>query len=204
MLIIDSLLFSKNIPCSQCNKLVEKLEALSNIYFKANVKHIRNLQENIPTNKQLFYTIEILNEAISKGKQVKFNYSFFDIDKKLHPRRNSAREIREYIINQYQIVATNGRFYLICNYDKYDNVSHYRLDRITNIKLLDTTLKPKSKVKGLEKSFDLPKHMAEHIYMFAGESVIITFIAKRYVVNEVIDWFCNDAKLLLYNTVVTP
>lgn len=191
-LLIDSLLFSSHIPYSQCKQLVEKLEGLSNIYFRSRVKHIRNLPENLPTNSELFLTIETLDEAISKECQVSFTYNYYDIDKKLHPRKNSKGEVREYIINPYQIVATNGRYYLVCNYDKYDDVSHYRLDRITNIKLLDAPVKPKRCVKGLENGLDLPKHLAEHLYMFAGESVSVDFIAKRYIVNDVIDWFGKD------------
>ena len=193
-LLIDSVLFSKHVPYSQCKEVVQKLENLSNIYFKLKVKHIRNLPENAPTNNQLFLTIEILDEAISKGLQVSFTYNNYDIDKKLHPRKNSEGKEREYIINPYQIVATNGRYYLVCNYDKYDNVAHYRLDRITNIQLLDTPVKPKDKVKGLESGLDLPKHMAEHLYMFSGESIIVKFIAKRYIITEVIDWFGKDVK----------
>ena len=193
-LLIDSVLFSKHVPYSQCKEVVQKLENLSNIYFKLKVKHIRNLPENAPTNNQLFLTIEILDEAISKGLQVSFTYNNYDIDKKLHPRKNSEGKERKYIINPYQIVATNGRYYLVCNYDKYDNVAHYRLDRITNIQLLDTPVKPKDKVKGLENGLDLPKHMAEHLYMFSGESIIVKFIAKRYIITEVIDWFGRDVK----------
>lgn len=98
-------------------------------------------------------------------------------------------QLREYVVNPYQIAAANGRYYLICNYDKYDDVANYRLDRITNIKLLPTPAKPMEKVKGLENGFDLPKHMAEHIYMFAGESGIVTFRAKKYLLNDIIDWF---------------
>ena len=123
-----------------------------------------------------------------------FTYNSYDIDKNLHPRRTSNNEVRNYIINPYQIVATNGRYYLVCNYEKYDNVSHYRLDRITNIKLLDTPAKPQRMVKGIENGLDLPKHHAEHLYMFAGESVAVKFIAKRYIVTDVIDWFSKDIK----------
>ncbi|MBQ8057550.1 MAG: WYL domain-containing protein [Ruminococcus sp.] len=193
-LLIDSVLFSKHIPYSQCKELVEKLEGLSNIYFKSKVKHICNLPDNQPSNSQLFYTIEILDEAISKGRQVSFTYNHFDIDKKLHPNTTSDGVQRKYIINPYQIVATNGRYYLICNYDKYDDVSNYRLDRITDIKLLDTPAKSKRKVKGIENGLDLPKHLAENLYMFSGESVVVKFIAKRYILNDVIDWFGKDIK----------
>ena len=191
-LLIDGLLFSKHIPYSQCKELVGKLEGLSNQYFKSRVRYIKTLPDNSPTNRQLFYTIEILDEAISKGKQVSFNYNHFGRDKKRHPTLDDDGNAKEYIINPYQIAATNGRYYLICNYDKYDNVSNYRLDRITNIKLLDTPVKSQSKVKGLENGFNLPKHMAEHLYMFSGESIPVTFTAKKYLLNDLLDWFGKD------------
>ena len=85
-LLIDSLLFSKHIPYSQCKELIEKIEGLSNKYFRNKVKHIRNLPENMPQNKELFLTIEILDEAISKGKQVAFKFNDMGTDKKQHPR----------------------------------------------------------------------------------------------------------------------
>ncbi len=191
-LLIDSLLFSKHIPYSQCKELIGKLEGLSNRYFKSRVKHIRTMPENMPNNQQLFLTIETLDEAISRKKQVSFIYNEFGTDKKLHPRLNGEGKIREYIINPYQIAAVNGRYYLICNYDKYDEVSNYRVDRITDIKILDTPQKPMKEVKGLENGFDLPKHMAEHIYMFSGESDIVIFSLKKYLISEVIDWFGKD------------
>ena len=193
-LLIDGLLFSKHIPYNQCKELIEKLKNLSNTYFETKVKHIRNLPENMPANKQLFLTIEVLDEAISKNRQVSFKYNEYGTDKKLHPRRNDEGEIREYIINPYQIVATNGRYYLICNYDKYDDVSNYRLDKITDIRLLESTAKPMKKVFGLEKGFNLPRHMAEHIYMFAGDSVPVRFRAQSYLAGQIIDWFGRDAE----------
>ena len=42
-LLIDSLIFSKHIPYSQCKELVDKLEGLSNVYFRSRVKHIARL-----------------------------------------------------------------------------------------------------------------------------------------------------------------
>ena len=193
-LLIDGLLFSKHIPYSQCKELIGKLEGLSNRYFKSRVKHIQTLPDNASDNKQLFYTIEVLDKAITKGRQVSFHYNEYGTDKQIHPRRRSDGEVREYVINPYQMAAVNGRYYLICNYDKYDNVSNYRLDRITDIKLLNTPVKPMDQVKGLENGLNLPKHMAEHVYMFTGESVPVTFRAKKYLVSEIIDWFGKDIR----------
>lgn len=188
-LLIDSLLFSKHIPYSQCRGLIGKLEGLSNQYFQSRVQHIRTMPDLSLHSQQLFYTIEVVDEAISKGRQVSFTYNSYGTDKKLHPRKDNAGNIRKYIVNPYQIAAANGRYYLVCNYDKYDNVANYRMDRITNIKLLQTPAKPMEQVKGLEHGFDLPKHMAEHVYMFAGESGMVTFRAKKYLLNDIMDWF---------------
>lgn len=191
-LLIDSLLFSRHIPYSQCKTLIEKLENLSNRYFKSRVKHIQTLPDNELPNRQLFYTIEILDQAITKGRQVSFHYNEYHTDKMLHPRIDHEGNVRTYIVNPYQMAAVNGRYYLICNYDKYDDVSNYRVDRITDIQLLDTPVKPMKNMKGLEHGLNLPKHMAEHVYMFTGESVPVTFRAKKYLLTDLFDWFGKE------------
>lgn len=186
-LLIDSLLFSKHIPYSQCKQLIEKLYGLSNVYFSNRFKHIRSLPENQPENKELFYTIDTLDEAIDKNKKVLFTYNSYGTDKKLHPRK-----AEKYLVNPYQMAATNGRYYLIGNVDKYDDIAHFRIDRITGIELTGNSRKPLKNVKGTERGLILPKHMAEHIYMFSGESVRVKMKAKKYMVSELIDWFGKD------------
>lgn len=195
-LLIDSLLFSRHIPYSQCKTLIEKLENLSNKNFKSRVKHIQKLPDNELPNRQLFYTIDILDQAISKGNQVAFHYNEYHTDKKLYPRLDHEGNVRAYIINPYQMAAVNGRYYLICNHDKYEDVSNYRVDRITDIQLLDTPVKPMKSVKGLEQGLNLPKHMAEHVYMFTGESVPVTFRAKKYLLTDLFDWFGKDMQFI--------
>ena len=190
-LLIDGLLFSKHIPYRQCQELVEKLEGLSNKYFSAHVKHVRTMTGITTPNNQLFWTIEVLDEAIEKGLQVAFNYITYKTDKKMHPIVNLDGSVREFVVNPYQMAATNGRYYLVCNYDGKPNLANCRLDRITNIRLLDTPAKPKEQVQG-GKQFSLPQHMAEHLYMFSGESVPVTFRMKKDIVKDVIDWFGMD------------
>ena len=195
-LLIDSLLFSKTLPYNQCKELIGKLENLSNDYFRSKVKHIRTLPENLPENKQVFWTIEIIDEAITNGKQVAFQYAEYGIDKKARPRKKKdSNEPDEYIVSPYQMAATNGRYYLICNRTWYPRISNYRLDRIMNIRLLDDPITPLRKLKGYENGLSLPKHMAEHIYMFAGDSVKVTFHAQSSLIADIMDWFGRDVKI---------
>ena len=102
---------------------MEKLEGLSNIYFRSRVGHIARLPVDQSDNKQLFLNIEMLDEAISKGRKVRFHYTEYGLDKKLHLRARPDGSPREYVISPYQMAAQEGKYYLICNYDKYDDIS---------------------------------------------------------------------------------
>lgn len=193
-LLVDSIVFSSHIPQGDKKRLIDKLEGLSNVYFKSQMKHVTTAQSKNTATNMLFYTIDVIDEAISKGKQVKFHYDEYDMDKKLHHRKNAEGEYREYIINPYYIAATNGRYYLICNYDKYDDLTNYRLDRISDIEMLDTNVKPITELPEGKNGFDLSKYMKEHIYMFADKTVRAKFVATRWVVNDIMDFFGKDAK----------
>jgi len=195
-LLIDSLLFSKHIPYNQCKKLIEKLTGLSSMYFKANVQHVYNLPENLPENKQLFYTINDLDDAIHRKKQVEFNYTEYGTDFEKRIKLDSNGDPVIYKVNPYQMVAANGRYYLVCNLDKYDDLANYRVDRIMNIKVLKSPAKSIKNVKGGKNGLDLPKHMAEHIYMYTGEGERVTFLAHRSIFTDLIDWFGKDFKIL--------
>ena len=190
-MLIDSVLFSKILSQAQSKRLIEKLIGLGNKYFKDTVPHVSNLPALFHSdNKQVMLTLNDLNKAIKAKKKVSFIYNSYGTDFKLHPKREEP-----YIVNPYQMVANNGRYYLIGNYDKYDNISHYRIDRITSVEILPDTVKPKSDVKDFTTDWTLPKHMAEHIYMFGGESVTVKIRAEKYLMDELIDWFGKDFRI---------
>lgn len=194
-LLIDSLLFSTHLPYSQCKNLIEKLEGLSSVYFKSRVKHISTFTETKPNNKQLFHTIDILDEAIERKRQVSFAYLEYGLDKKLHKKLRPDGTVREYIINPYQMAAKEGKYYLICNYDKYEDISNYRLDRIADIKILDIPVKPFKKLAWAnERNLNLHQYMKEHIRMYSSKSVRAKFQIPLAMTSDIIDVFGTDIR----------
>lgn len=191
-LLIDSVLFSKTIGIKQAKGLIEKLKSMGSRYFQAKVSHIGNLPElQHSDNKQVLYTLDALNDAIDQNKKVSFIYNSYGTDFKLHPRREEP-----YIVNPYQLVESNGRYYLIGNYDKYENISHYRLDRMTGVCILEENRKAVKEISELEGSLYLPKHMAEHAYMFSGKSSDVTILAKKHLMSDLVDWFGKKFHIL--------
>ena len=192
-LLIDSLVFSKHIPYDQCKNLVDKLAGLSNIYFSAGIKHIARMPIDKTDNKQLFLNIELIDEAINKKRKVSFKYVEYGTDKKEHKRRRMDGSVREYIISPYQMAAKDGKYYLICNYDKFEDISNYRVDRIRELKILDEPAKPFEKLKGANgQRLNLLQYMKEHVYMYASETERVTFRTSKSLISDIIDLFGKD------------
>lgn len=192
-LLIDSLLFSKHIPYSQAKKLITKLESLSNIYFKSRSQYIYPLPVDRTDNKQVFYNISILDEAIRKKQKVLFEYAEYHTDKKMHLKKREDGSVREYVVTPYQMAVQEGKYYLICNYDKYDDISNYRVDRIRNIQVLEEKGKPFETLKWSgHQPMNLNEYMKEHVYMYSSENTFVKFRIVKAMISDVIDLFGKD------------
>lgn len=65
-----------------------------------------------------------------------------------HYRKRPNGSEHEYVFTPYQIATKEEKYYITCNYDKYDDISNYRLDRIRELKILDEPAKPFEALRG--------------------------------------------------------
>ena len=190
-LLIDSVLFSKAISGAAAKRLIEKLKSFGNIYFDTKVSHVKPTPIlNRTDNKSVLYNVSAINEAMDQKKKITFRYNRYGTDFKMHDQG------KQYIMNPYQMVATNGYYYLLGNIDKYDNVTYFRIDKMSKVEILDEKIKSQKEVKGIGGHLDLPKHMAEHIYMLYGESVTATIKTSTGMMEVLVDWFGKDFRII--------
>lgn len=169
--------------------------ALSNIYFKSRSQYIYPLPVDRTDNKQVFYNISILDEAIRKKQKVLFEYAEYHTDKKMHLKKREDGSVREYVVTPYQMAAQEGKYYLICNYDKYDDISNYRVDRIRNIQILEEKGKPFETLKWSgHQPMNLNEYMKEHVYMYSSENAFVKFRIVKAMISDVIDLFGKGVK----------
>ena len=191
-MLIDSVLFSRTLSGAQAERLIEKLVGLGNKYFHAKVKHVSHLPKLIHSdNKQVLLNLDVLNDAIEQGRKVSFIYNSYGKDFKLHPKREEP-----YIVNPYQMVANQGRYYLLCSYDASNRLSHYRLDYMTKLEMLDAKVEPMDQMEDFVQGYSLSKHMEEHIYMFSGPSVQVKMRVSEYMIGALIDWFGKKFRIV--------
>lgn len=196
-LMIDSILFSKSIPTKKARSLIERIKALGSRNFDPKVKYVMNLPElNRTENKAVPYTMDAIERAIDNKQKIRFIYNEVSTEKKngrfvLKPKRNEP-----YIVNPYRIVANNGRFYLIGNMDSHDNLIHFRIDKMTETSILEEKARAMDEIEEIKDGFSLPKHMAEHVYMFSGETIPVTIKTETWMMSQLVDWFGDDISIL--------
>lgn len=189
-LIIDSILASKYISVPQSKSLINRISSLSNKYFKKHIKNIHSLEKWDKTESNtLFLNIEIIDEAIFKNKQIKYDYNKYGIDKKLHKTSTQY-------ISPYQLLIHNQRYYLMGYSDYWKHIVYHRLDRITNIEIIDVMLKDIRTIKGYENGIDYKKISTQMPYFNSDEEPVkIMFLADERIIDQVIDWFGKDIEL---------
>ncbi len=198
--LIDAVFSSRSIDSKNSKQLAEKLSGFLSKNQRKKYKYICKADEIVRSNnKQLFYTIDILNEAIEKGKKVEFNYNRFYFDQATREKKNQ----KQYIINPYFLINNQGKYYLVCNHDYYNEIANYKVELISNIKILDQDVKPVTKLKGCEKGVDMAKYANENIYMFHNKTVNATLkIENEYSAEYVVEWFGKNARFYQRDGVV--
>lgn len=190
-LLIDSVMTSKYIPAGDAKILIEKLRKLSNVYFSRHFRHIHSLDGWIhQRNKEFFVALELLEEAISRRKQVAFFYNQYCTDGELHPKR--AEKDR---VNPYGIICTNSQYYLIGGYDGYGVLRHFRIDKMTGPQILQKDARAITDTPGYENGLDIAKYASEHSFMYGGEPRRIVLKMNKACAGDVVDAFGRGADM---------
>ncbi len=188
-LLVDGVLSSKHITARHSKDLIDRICALSNKYFKSNVKYIHSVNDwNKTDNPSLFYNIEQIDTAIEEGKQIHYNYNKYDIDKKLH-------KSSEQYVSPYLMILHNQRYYLMAYSEYWSNMVFHRLDRITNMTIVDKKATPISTVPGYEKGINFKQISSSMPYMYTDAPERIKFISDMRIIDQIIDWFGNEVRI---------
>ena len=188
-LLIDGVLSSRHISARYSKDLIDKLCTLASRHFRSHVKYIHSVNEwEKSDNGALFYNIELIDEAIERKKQIKFDYNKYGADKKLH--RTAA-----HTASPYQLILHNQRYYLMARNEKWKNMGYYRLDRITNMSVTDLKAAPITTVEGYERGINYKELSTALPYMYTDKPERVEFIAEEGVIDQVVDWFGKDIRI---------
>lgn len=192
--ITDALFSSKCLNGKQAADLSKKLNSCLSKYQRKDYNFIYKSNEiNRSENKEVFYTLELIEEAKRRGKRISFQYLTFDENGKPITKRDGFR----YIVSPYYSANSGGRYFLICNYrEKYRAITWFRIDYMINPKIEDEwPIKPLESLEGM-KNFDIAAYLNDNIYLLDGDVIKATFrIDWPNAVQYIVDWFGKNARV---------
>lgn len=188
-LLVDSILCSRYINKKHSEDLIEKIVALGGKNFKSHVKHIYSVGKwSKSDNIEFFYNIEIADEAIETAKQITFHYNKFDETARL---KKTYRQI----VSPYQMILHNQRYYLMAYNEYWKNMAFYRMDKITDVEILDKPQTPIRAVPGYKNGIDYKDLATSRPYLYADKAEKIVVSCDKALMDDVVDWFGNGVSV---------
>ncbi len=187
-LLVDAVQCSKFITYKKSNELIKKIESLASSHQAALLHrqvYVANRVKAI--NENIYYNVDRLHVAIAENKQVSFKYYDYDIKKEKKYRKNGEL----YFVSPYALSWDDENYYLITFSEKYNDFTHYRVDRMTNIEIVD---QPRTILPDNEQ-FNIAEYSKKVFNMFGGEEETVKLKFDNSLVNAVIDRFGKDVML---------
>ncbi len=136
-------------------------------------------------NEEIFYNIDKINTAIEKNRKITLKYG----KRVLSESRSIVTEYKTHKVSPYAMTWQDDHYYLIGNYDKYDNLMHLRIDRMRSVEIIDEQARPFSEVSTYSDAFDVADYTRKLFGMFGGENTDIKLKCNKSLLEQVVDRF---------------
>ena len=180
-LLVDAVASSRFITKKKRNALGKKLAKLASENQRKDLRrHIQVTNRVKSENESIYYSVNTVNEAISRRKKIRFQYTEFGPDLKEILRGDGE----VYELSPYALLWNEDYYYVVGWSGKHDNVSVFRVDRLYRPVILD------EKAVKRPDDFDLDDYSTPIFDMFEGpERVTVKLEVKNELAKYIVDRF---------------
>lgn len=195
-MLIDSVLYSGILTEKYSADIIEKLAKLGSQSFCKSMEKLAIKAKNIDksaNNKilsSILINVEDIQQAISENRQISCNcvtYNQF-----FEPENIYDEDI---VVNPYELAFSDGKYYLVCAIEKSEEISVLRLDRLTDIGLLDSRCVEIELLKKIRNDKGLQNYIYSQPQLKGGRHERFTLICYRGALDEVYDAFGNNLRI---------
>ncbi len=186
-LLVDAVQSSKFITRKKSDALIRKLEGMASTHQAKQLQRQVYVSNRVKTmNESIYYTVDTLHGAIGSRKPVSFRYFDYNSRKEKVFRRQGKR----YAVSPCGLVWDNENYYLVAWDHGSDQVRHYRVDKMSEIRAENEPPDPKAK------AVDMAGYAQKYFGMFSGEDATLTLRFREEMANLVLDRFGQEAILV--------
>ncbi len=187
-LLADAVRSASFITPKKTRELIGKLDGMLSVHqARQREKNIYFDPKGKCDNEELFRLIDAISMAISAGKKIRFQYTV----RSLSETRQITKRTREMIISPYAMTWKDDHYYVIGNYEKYDNLLHLRIDRMRKAEVTDEPVRPFSEVSEYRAQFDIGDYTQKLFSMYGGKTETVEMRCKKELLEQIIDRFSD-------------
>jgi predicted DNA-binding transcriptional regulator YafY len=184
-LLVDSVQSAKFITDRKSNQLIKKLESLVSVHEAKQLHRQVLITGRIKTmNESIYYNVDKLHEAINENKQIKFRYFEWNLKKEMEPRYDGMWYQR----SPWALMWDDERYYLVVYDSKHEDITHYRVDKMMDIRIVDEPREGRDAFK----EFNIAHYTNTLFGMYAGDETKVMLEAENRLVSVIIDRFGKD------------
>ena len=184
-LLVDAVSSSRFITQKKSRELGKKLAGLASVNQRDELnRHIYATNRVKTSNELIYYTVDTINEAISKRKQISFQYAEYDGDKNKILRNDGE----VYELSPYALFWNEDYYYVVGYSNKHENVSVFRVDRLHKPEII------KAKAVKRPDGFNLGDYSKQIFEMYDGEEVRVRLECRNDLMKYIIDRFGEDVE----------
>lgn len=188
-LLMDAVQSSRFLTQGKSSQLLHKLEGLTSIYQAKELQRQVSVQNQVKnTNESIYYNVDEIHKAISRNRQISFQYTEWTVFKERHLKRGGER----YRISPWQMIWQDENYYLVGVDEKSGIVKHYRVDKMLKIVM------EKESRNGAElfEKFDAARFASGTFGMFGGREENVSLEFENHLVGVMIDRFGQDIMIM--------
>ncbi len=187
-LLVDSVQASKFITERKSRQLIRKLESLVSNYEAKHLHRQVLISGRVKTmNESIYYNVDMLHEAINQGKQIRFHYGQWNVQKKIVLRRGGAW----YQVSPWCLMWDDENYYLVAFDAEDGKIKHYRVDKMLHLSISSLPREGKQQFR----KFDAAQYTKQLFGMFGGEVVRVSLEGRNEMAGVLIDRFGNDISI---------
>lgn len=139
-------------------------------------------------NDEVLNIIDIVDRAITARRQITFLYIKRDASKREIPQRSGER----YRVSPYALIWMQDRYYMVCNMEGRNDITHFRLDRMRSVRSDMAPWRHFGEVSEYKTEFKVSEYAAHCMNMYGGEAERIRIRCDTSLASEVLDRFGED------------
>lgn len=180
-MLMDACVSAQFLTKKETENLIKKIKKLTSRRQAGQLPHEQFAGMMVKSkNTYLKYDIDRLHRAFCENKKIAFQYGTYTVEKDFQLHRNGEF----YSVKPYALIWHNNFYYLIGEYEKLDEIRHYRVDRMRNVRVVE------EQVGYVREKIDIGEYMQRTFHMFASPDVErIELLVDNDLFNAMIDRF---------------